>query len=226
MTGGAVRSGGLARTNGFAPIESYGVIGDSKSIALVARDGAIDWWAAPAMDSPPVFAAILDPRDGGCFTLEPAVPYRVSRRYLPGIKTGCWVALDRLIRLSERGQVTDRDVDRWTAERAAIRAWVDRHCWSEPRRSYAGHAGSDELDASLLLMARTGFIDGKDPRFAQTIKAIRAELAEGPLLYRFSGARDRGGLRGLLVLAHRRAGAQRASPRGAQALARADVARQ
>jgi hypothetical protein len=36
------------------------------------------------MDSAPVFAAILDPRDGGCFTLEPAVPYRVSRRYLPG----------------------------------------------------------------------------------------------------------------------------------------------
>jgi hypothetical protein len=39
---------------------------------------------APTIDSPPVFAAILDPRDGGCFTLEPAVPYRVSRRYLPG----------------------------------------------------------------------------------------------------------------------------------------------
>lgn len=524
MSSGETRDDGLARTDGFAPIESYGVIGDSKSIALVARDGAIDWWAAPAMDSPPVFAAILDPRDGGCFTLEPAVPYRVSRRYLPGTnvlettfgtrdgavrvidslnqgtngplpwaeltrdirpdhgevpmrwrvvagtlfrrarpwarlrdapilhvgdlmlvlvteragqpemgpgefsgefvaragdnalltlvaadqaplvvpsaaevrgrreaseeawrrwcetvpyrgddrelvlrsvlalklltfsptgamaaaattslpervggdrnydyrygwirdtsfvldsfirlgltqeiqgtlawmlscisatapeihpfyglsghvpdeetelrlrgyrdstparggnravgqpqwgcygdllecvwlavdragahldpssadllhalgnkvcdvwtepdcgiweledrrhytfsKTGCWVALDRLIKLAERGQVADRDVDRWTAERAAIRAWVERHCWSEARRSYAGYAGSDELDASLLLLARTGFVDGKDRRFTQTIEAIRAELAEGPLLYRFTGARE------------------------------------
>ena len=50
----------LARADGFAPIESYGVIGDSKSIALVARDSAIDWWGARAMASAPVFAAILD----------------------------------------------------------------------------------------------------------------------------------------------------------------------
>ena len=74
----------LARTDQFAAIESYGLIGDGQSVALVARDGAIDWWAAPAIDSPPVFAAVLDPRDGGCFTLEPSVPYQVKRRYLPG----------------------------------------------------------------------------------------------------------------------------------------------
>jgi hypothetical protein len=72
------------RSDGFVPIESYGVIGDGKSVALIARDGAVDWWAAPAMDSTPVFAALLDPADGGCFTLEPAVPYTAERRYLPG----------------------------------------------------------------------------------------------------------------------------------------------
>ena len=72
------------RADGFVPIESYGVIGDGKSVALIARDGAVDWWTAPAMDSVPVFAAMLDPADGGCFTLEPAVPYQASRRYLPG----------------------------------------------------------------------------------------------------------------------------------------------
>ena len=66
------------RADGFVPIESYGVIGDGKSVALIARDGAVDWWTAPAMDSAPVFAALLDPADGGCFTLEPAVPYQAS----------------------------------------------------------------------------------------------------------------------------------------------------
>ena len=67
------------------PIESYGVIGDGQSGgAGRARDGAIDWWAVPAIDSPPVFAATLDPDGGGRFILEPTVPYEVTRRYLPG----------------------------------------------------------------------------------------------------------------------------------------------
>jgi len=73
-----------AHTGGFAPIESYGVIGDGESAALVAGDGSIDWWAAPAMDSAPVFAALLDPQAGGRFLLEPTVRYTASRRYLPG----------------------------------------------------------------------------------------------------------------------------------------------
>jgi GH15 family glucan-1,4-alpha-glucosidase len=105
-------------------------------------------------------------------------------------KAGCWVALDRLIKLARRGQVSDRDVDRWQAERRAIRAWVDENCWSDAKRSYVGHAGADNLDASLLLLARTGFTGGRDRRFTQTIAAIRAELADGPLLYRFSGAKE------------------------------------
>ncbi len=58
-----------ARADEFAGIESYGLIGDGESVALVSRDGCVDWWAAPAMDSPPVFAAILDPACGGRFHL-------------------------------------------------------------------------------------------------------------------------------------------------------------
>ena len=72
-----------ARIDGFVPIGAYGVIGDGRSGALVAADGAIDWWAVPAMDAPPVFAAVLDPTAGGSFSLEPTVPYRTERRYLP-----------------------------------------------------------------------------------------------------------------------------------------------
>ncbi len=71
------------RRDGFARIGEYGVIGDGRSAALVAADGSVDWWAVPAMDAPPVFAALLDPDGGGTCTLEPAVPYQVVHRYLP-----------------------------------------------------------------------------------------------------------------------------------------------
>lgn len=74
----------MTRIDDFAPIESYGVIGDGESAALVADDGAIDWWATPALDSAPVFAALLDPEADGRFALEPSVPYTVQRRYLHG----------------------------------------------------------------------------------------------------------------------------------------------
>ncbi len=112
-----------------------------------------------------------------------------ERRHNTFSKAGCWVALDRLVRLASCGQVSSRDVDRWQAEMAAIRAWIDRHCWSQTRGSYLAYAGGDDLDASLLLLARTGFVSGDDPRFRQTIEAIRGELSDGPWVYRLSGAR-------------------------------------
>lgn len=103
-------------------------------------------------------------------------------------KINCWVALDRALRLAESGQLTSPRTERWRAERDALHSWVDEHCWSQSKQSYTFHADTDELDAAVLLAARTGFLAGDDPRLTTTISAIRAELAaEGPLLYRYSG---------------------------------------
>jgi GH15 family glucan-1,4-alpha-glucosidase len=67
----------------YKKIGDYGVIGNGNTIALIGRDGAVDWMCLPYMDSPSVFAAILDEDKGGCFSIRPDAPSDSSQTYLP-----------------------------------------------------------------------------------------------------------------------------------------------
>jgi GH15 family glucan-1,4-alpha-glucosidase len=57
---------------GYLPIADHGLIGDLHSVALVGTNGTIDWYCCPRLDSPSVFASILDVRRGGFYRLAPA----------------------------------------------------------------------------------------------------------------------------------------------------------
>lgn len=63
-------SGGPMRE--FKRLGEYGIIGDLDTCALIAKDGSLDWCCFPHLESPSIFAAILDPEKGGCFALHPS----------------------------------------------------------------------------------------------------------------------------------------------------------
>jgi GH15 family glucan-1,4-alpha-glucosidase len=102
-------------------------------------------------------------------------------------KVMCWVALDRAQRLAAGGHIPDAHVARWRTAAEEIRRFVDTQCWSDRTHSYVRRAGSQELDASLLLMAIMGYRDPTDSRILATIDAVRRELGRGPFLYRYTG---------------------------------------
>lgn len=122
--------------------------------------------------------------DSGLWELPERRQYTVS-------KMGCWVALDRAIQLAEGGQIPTTHRGRWAAERDNIKQWVEEHCWSPTKQSYTFYAGSDELDASVLIAGQIGFERGE--RLSATCDAIRTELSEGPLVWRYTGMRGHEG---------------------------------
>ncbi len=137
--------------------------GDTRELMSGLADQCCDQWMS---------------KDSGIWELGDLEHYTIS-------KIGCWVALDRAVSLAELGQLPVEHADRWRGEARLIRRFVEEHCWSDKHRAYSFYAGTDELDAAVLLAGRTGFDRGA--RLAATIEAVIRELGDGPCIYRYSG---------------------------------------
>ena len=101
-------------------------------------------------------------------------------------KALCWVALDRACALAERGVLPDRR-DQWRREADEIRAFVEEQGWSDERSSYVRAPDQPELDGSLLTMVLLEYRPSSANRLQLLVDAVRRDLAEGPLVYRYRG---------------------------------------
>ncbi|HET9243722.1 MAG TPA: glycoside hydrolase family 15 protein [Gaiella sp.] len=114
---------------------------------------------------------------------------RGPARHFTHSKVMAWVAFDRAVRFhDEFGR--DGPVERWRALRDEIRAEVLDRGWSENRQSFVQSYGSEDLDASLLVMPLVGFLPADDPRVVSTVEAIQRDLTWDGLVLRYRTHED------------------------------------
>ncbi|WP_432144277.1 glycoside hydrolase family 15 protein [Streptomyces sp. bgisy084] len=119
---------------------------------------------------------------------------RGPRRHFVHSKVMTWVAVDRTVKLIESGDV-DGPLERWKDLRETIHRDVCENGYDKERNTFTQSYGSQELDASLLLIPQMGFLPPDDKRVIGTIEAIQRELSteDGFVLrYPTSGAHDLG----------------------------------
>ncbi len=109
---------------------------------------------------------------------------RGPRRHFVHSKVMAWVAADRMVRgIRESGM--PGPLDRWEALRDTIHDEVMTHGFDADRNTFVQSYGSKELDASLLLIPKVGFLPHDDPRVIGTIDAIQRELTEDGFVLRY-----------------------------------------
>lgn len=92
-----------------------------------------------------------------------------------------WVALDRGIRLVDK-RAFPADRAKWVRERDSIYEEVMTKGWNEKRHAFTQYYGSDDLDASLLIMPLVFFMAATDPRMISTVDAIMKSPRDGGLV--------------------------------------------
>jgi GH15 family glucan-1,4-alpha-glucosidase len=180
-------------TSRYAPIEDYGIIGDLHTVALVGKDGSIDFLCLPSFDSPSVFAALLDAERGGRFQIAPQLGDEAVRKqlYLPdtNVLLTRFLSGDGVAELSDFMPVEDSGqahnlVRRVKTVRGEIRFRM--HCG--PRFDYARatHSVERRSDREVLFIGR----GGAGTLTLRLCSSVPMQLADGAAVAEFTLGAD------------------------------------
>ena len=168
------------------------VYGEVISAIVEAREAG----APPLEHAWAVLLSMLEWLEEGWRTPDAGIwEVRGPHRHFTHSKMLAWVAFDRALRLVDDFGVPG-PADRWRTLRAEIHAEVLERSWSEREQAFAQSYDSDELDASVLLMALHGFLPPGDERMLSTVAAIERALLRDGFVLRYV-SRDDGAVDGL-----------------------------
>jgi GH15 family glucan-1,4-alpha-glucosidase len=108
-------------------------------------------------------------------------------------KMMAWVAFDRAVLIAEQMQYK-APIGKLREIRDTIHQQICEKGFNAKKNCFVQAYGSDELDASLLLMPLIGFLPGTDPRVQSTVEAIRRELMPDGLVLRYNTSKVDDGL--------------------------------
>lgn len=110
---------------------------------------------------------------------------RGPQRHFTHSKVMAWVAFDRGIKAIERYGF-DGPIERWRDQRDRLHAEVCDRAYDPQRNTFTQFYGSQQLDASLLMIPLVGFIPADDPRMVGTVAAIERELMVNGFVLRYA----------------------------------------
>jgi GH15 family glucan-1,4-alpha-glucosidase len=118
---------------------------------------------------------------------------RGGRQHFTHSKVMAWVAFDRAIKSVEAFGL-EGPVDHWRQIRAEIHAQVCEKAFDRDIGAFVQAYGSDQLDASALLIPAVGFLPPTDVRVKGTIEAIERQLMPNGFVMRYNSHESRDGL--------------------------------
>jgi GH15 family glucan-1,4-alpha-glucosidase len=150
-------------------LDVYGEVIDSlHQMRTLGIDGDADAWA--------VEHALLEFLEGAWRQPDEGIwEVRGGPRDFTHSKVMAWVAFDRAVKAVEAHGLKG-PVEQWRKLRDRISGEVCDKGFDAKRNTFRAAYSSDQLDASLLLLAQTGFVKPDDPRYVGTVEAIEREL--------------------------------------------------
>jgi GH15 family glucan-1,4-alpha-glucosidase len=178
--------------NAAAPqlqLDVWGEVLDGLALTRAANPGTTD-------DSWDIQVALMEYLEGAWDKPDNGLwEMRGPRRDFTHSKVMAWVAADRMVKAVQESGLPGPD-KRWAALRKQIHDDVMTHGFDEKNNNFVQSYGSTELDASLLLIPRVGFLPHEHPRVIGTVEAIQKNLTQDGFVLRYHPEASNDGLPG------------------------------